>query len=117
MAVENKYANQTSFSLTTKATVHGTQYSRGMILCIGNGNGFPEFGQIDHILICGTEVAFIVHRLTSWYIEHFRAYEINQSTHCDVAIVTPQELVDFYPLTAYNVDGRRMVVPKRFLLG
>jgi len=115
-AVENKYPNLSSLSLATKATLLGTLYSKGMILPIRLSDGFPEFGRIHSILVVGTEVSFIVEQLSSWYFEHFRAYEIVGSTYCNVAIVNPQDLIDFYPLASYNVGGKIMVSAKRFLL-
>ena len=58
----------------------------------------------------------MVEKLSSWYVEHLRAYEIVESTYSDVAIVNPQDLNDFFPLANYRVGEKLMVLAKRFLL-
>lgn len=66
------------------------------------------------ILVNAEEVAFICKRLSSWYVEHFRSYELDD--HTCLSVLDPDVLTDYHPLAAYTVCGKLMVTPRKFIL-
>lgn len=56
---------------------------------------------------------FLVRKISAWYREHFRAFELSTSHVREVAVIAHEELVDDYPLAAYSVGGLHLVTLKR----
>ncbi len=79
--IQKKHPHLNSVSLSKTVHLHGTQYVASMILSAGQCSGLPEFHKIVTILANAEEVTFICKRLSSWYIEHFRSYELVEY-HC-----------------------------------
>ena len=116
ITIKRKYPNVQFVQLTDKASLYGTHYVTGMILVHGSTGGLPDFGEILHIVIIESKLNFILKPLNAWYNEHFRSFELHKSsTVVTVALVSHDELGDFYPLAAYRVNGKRMVTLKRYI--
>lgn len=82
----------------------------------GHCSGLPEFYKIVTIVVNPEKVAFVGKKLTSWYLEHFRSFELVESIYADMEILDPQALNDHHPLVAYTVGGKVLVTPKVCLL-
>lgn len=113
-AVLQKYPHRRDVSLTPDVHLNGTHYSKGMVLSSVEESGFPEFFRILSMLVNGNTVSFICRKLSSWYVEHYRCYEVSDT--CTTQILEPEDFSDHYPLISYNVQGKAMISLKRFLL-
>lgn len=98
---------------TSKVCIDGTDYDVGMFLSVGQEGGLPSYCRIEQVLLVNSSIVFICQEHTSYYIEHLRCYELSPQ---NLAIHTPSELNDKTPLCAYNIDGRLLLTPKRFIL-
>ncbi len=114
--IQTKYPHLDSVSLSNTIHLHGTQYVAGMILCAGQCSDLPEFHRIATILVNAEEVTFICKRLSSWYVKHFRSYELVEHTCTHHLVLDPDVLTDYHPLAAFTVGGKLMVTPRTFLL-
>lgn len=114
--IQKKYPHLDSVSLSKTIHLDGTQYATGMILSAGQCSGLPEFHKIATILIDSGKMAFICKTLSSWYIEHFRSYELVEHSYADFLVLDPDVLTDYLPLAAYTVGGTLMVTPRAFIL-
>lgn len=74
-----------------------------MILIYGSLGGLPEFCEILQMVILQDKLIFIVKRLSGWYIEHYRAYDLKTSPGKEVELLEPQDLHDSYPLADYKI--------------
>ncbi len=113
-AVSKKYPHKEVLSLASDVHLHGIHFSEGMILSSGQCSGLPDFFRILCVLVNANKVAFLCKRLSSWYIEHYRCYEFSETSA--IEILEPEDLNDPHPLTSYTVQGKNMIVLKRFLL-
>lgn len=98
---------------TSKITVDGTGYGVGMFVSVGQEGGLPQFCKIEQILLINNDVTFVCQEHKSFYNEHMRSYELspgNMTVHNILA------LNDSSPLSAYNVEGKLLLTPKRFIL-
>lgn len=112
-AVQKKYPAKQVLSFAPDVHLHGIHFSEGMILSSGQCSGLPEFFRILRVLVNANKVSFICKRLASWYIEHYRCYEVSETSA--IEILEPEDLNDHQPLTSYTVQGKSMIVLKRFL--
>lgn len=115
-AIEDKFANITTVSLASHASLHGTQYAEGMFLSVGHTSGMPDFAKLVKILIVSNTVSFITEPYIAWPIEHLRCYELEKRLAPELKVVEPQELNGHHPLNPYMRAGKLMVVPKTNLL-
>lgn len=115
-AIRLKYKDLKSVSLATSVTLHGTKYSEGMFVSVGNTSGLPDFGKILKVLIVGNKASFIIEPFLAWFLEHLRCYELTRKPSTDLLVAEPTELNDYFPLAPYMVQGRLLVSPKVFLL-
>lgn len=113
---KKKYPHLNSVSLSKTIHLYGTQYTEGMILSAWQLSGLPEFHKIVIILVNAEEVMFICKRLSSWYIEHFRSYELVEGHCAETVVLDPDVLTDYHPLSAYKVGGKLTVTTRTFLL-
>lgn len=96
--------------------VDGIKYHPGMILSIGSCSGLSEFSQIKKIVTANTEILFICHKMTAWYCERLRSYQLLCSDIPSTYVVKILELNDVLPLSAYRVQGELMVTLKRHVI-
>lgn len=92
------------------------QYLQSKILLfvsVGQEGGLPQFSKVENILIVNNNVSFLCNDHKSFYIEHLRSFELFPG---NVAVHSITELNDSLPLCAYNVSGKLLLSPKRFVL-
>lgn len=78
-AVKKKYPHKDVLSLASDVYLHGIHFSEGMILSSGQCSGLRDFFRIISVLVNANKVAFLCKRLSSWYIEHYRCYEVSET--------------------------------------
>jgi len=115
-AIERKYPDASTVSLSTDIHLHGVRYMAGMIISAGQCSGLPEFYKILNCVVAPNEVSFLCKKLSAWYLEHFRSFEIQESHFDDVYVLDLDMLNDFHPLAAYKVGTKVLVTPRVFLL-
>ena len=57
--------------------VDGIKYHPNMILSAGSCSGLPEFAQIEKIIAADAAILFVCHKMTAWYCEHLRSYQLH----------------------------------------
>ena len=114
--IKRKFRNVTAVSLAKTAFLHGTQYTQGMFLSTGSTSGLPDFAKIVNVLIVENTPCVVVEPYTAWSTEHMRCYEVCKNPSAKLLVVQPEELTDYFPLSAYMVQDRLLVSPKAFLL-
>ena len=112
--IQKKYPSQDSVSFAKDVHLFGTQSVKGMILSAGQCSGLPEFFKILNILVDLEKVYFVAAKLSSWFLEHYRSYQLIDSCFMDIEILDPEALNDYHPLAAYQ--GQLMVTRKVCLL-
>jgi hypothetical protein len=98
---------------TSNINIDGTNYDKEMFVSVGQEGALPQFNKIEQILLVNHHVVFLCQEHKSYYIEHLRSYELSAG---NLAVNTVSELNDKSPLCAYNIEGRLLLTPKRFIL-
>lgn len=98
--------------LAKSVAYNGLNYKCGMILIHGSLRGLPQFSEIIQMVILQDKLIIIVKKLSGWYMEHYRAYDLKTSPSKEVELVDPQELHDTYSLADYKIGGMRLVTLK-----
>lgn len=101
-AIKHRYPDLNVVCLTKNATYSGLNYRNGMILAHGSLAGQPEFVEIIQMIVVKDALLFIVKKLSTWYWEHYRAFELKQCPTKKVELVTTTDLADPYPLAEYS---------------
>lgn len=114
-ALRQKSPDMDNVCLAKSVAYNGLIYKCGMILIHGSLGGLPEFGEIIQMVILQDKLIFILKKLSGWYMEHYRAYDLKTSPSKEVELVEPQELHDTYPLADYKIRGMRLVTLKRYV--
>ncbi|XP_026114794.1 uncharacterized protein LOC113093153 isoform X1 [Carassius auratus] len=114
-AVKQKHPNVKEVSLTENVIYNGFNYRLGMILSYGSIEGIPAFTEIIQMVVLKNELAFVVRKLSSWYIEHFRAFQLETSPSKEIEVLEPSQLTDPYPLVDYTVGAMRLITLKRYI--
>lgn len=78
-ALRQKSSNMDTVCLAKSVTYNGLNYKCGMILIHSLLGGLPEFSEIIQMVILQDKIIFIVKKLSGWYIEHYRAYDLKTS--------------------------------------
>ena len=99
--------------LAKSVTCNGLNYRNGMMLAHGSLAGVPEFVEITQMIVVEDNLLFIVRKLSAWYWEHFRAYELKPCPTRKLELVDQNELSDPYPLADYTIRGMRLITLKR----
>lgn len=86
-----------------------------MILAHGSLAGLPEFVEIIQMIVVKDNLLFIVRKLSAWYWEHFRAYELKLRPTKELELVDQNQLADPYPLADYTIGGMRLITLKRYI--
>ena len=68
-----------SLSDVSSVCIDGIKCHPGMILSAGSCSGLPESPQIEKIVAANAEILFVCLKMTAWYSEHLRCYEL----HCN----------------------------------
>ncbi len=114
-ALRQKSPDMDNVCLAKSVTYNGLNYKCGMILIHGLLGGLPEFCEIIQMVILQDKLIFVVKKLSGWYMEHYRAYDLKTSPSKEVELVEPQELHDTHPLADYRIRGMRLVTLKRYV--
>lgn len=114
--IQKKYPHLNYVSLADSGHLHGTQYTKDMILPAGVCGGLPEFHKILTILIETEKVTLICKRLSSWYHEHFQSYELVEPRYAKIILLDPDMVADYHPLASYTVGGKLLVITRTFIL-
>lgn len=96
--------------------IDGIMYHPDMVLCFGSCSGLSEVAQIEKIVAANTEIMFICHKMTAWYSEHLRSYQLLCGDIPSTHVVKISGLNDVLPLSAYRVQGELMVTLKRYVI-
>lgn len=96
--------------------IDGIKYHPGMMLSSGSCSGLPEFVRIEKILADNAEILFVCLKMTAWYSEHLRSYELHYNDSTPVCVVRMSELNDVFPLSSYRVQGQLMVTLRRYVI-
>lgn len=105
-----------SVLVASSVCIDGIKYNIDMMLCIGSCSGLPEFGQISQIVAANTDILFVCKKMTAWYHEHFRSYQLCYTDGPSMCVVKLSDLNDVFPLSAYKVQEKLMVTLKRFII-
>lgn len=108
-AILAKFPNVDIVNMSCKIQLFGTEYAQNMIIMSGERFGQPELYKILSILVCSDKVSFLSKRLTVWYFEHYRSFEVEDSDYAELFVLDADELTHFFPLTAYYVGGKLWV--------
>ncbi len=111
--IKLRYPSASEVHLTNSVISKGVEFKNGMVVAQGSTSGLPDFCEILQICLVQERMCFIVKRMTSWYREHYRAFEIHATS--DITLLEVADLTDPYPLAAYSIESMRMVTLKRFL--
>lgn len=114
VSLHQKYPDLTVVNLAQNVSADGINFRSGMIIVHGFVGGLPDFAEIVQMCVLKDGLAFIVKKLSSWYREHYRSFELDPSPR-DVCVIELSQLVDRYPLCAYKVGTLRMVTLKRYI--
>ena len=114
-ALRQKSPDMDNVCLAKSVAYNGLIYKCGMILIHGSLGGLPEFAEIIQMVILQDKLIFIVKKLSGWYMEHYRAYDLKTSPSKEVELGEPQELHDTCPLADYKIRGMRLVTLKRYV--
>lgn len=113
--IEQKFPGTTEVHLMKCVSSKGVQFRNGMIVAHGSTSGLPDFGEILQICIVHEKLCFMLKRLSGWYREHFRAFELGACATRETVLIELGELADYYPLADYFVGHLRMVTLKRYI--
>lgn len=113
--IEQKFPGTTEVHLAKCVSSKGVNYRNGMIVAHGSTSGLPDFAEIIHICIVHKSLCFVLKRLSGWYREHFRSFELSACPAGETVLIELCELADYYPLADYFVGDLRMVTLKRHI--
>ena len=92
---------------------NGVVYHCNMYVVLDVVNDTPVFGQIEAIFVQNVKSVFLLKKCTSEYDSHLSAYQICVTD--EIAVCSIDQLLDYYPLSAYIVNLHRFVVLKNFV--
>lgn len=113
--LKGRASHQETVSFANCVFLHGTQYTKDMLISAGELSGLPEFYRILNIWVDTEKVLFVAGKFSSWYMEHYRSYQLD-SCYTELALLSPEDLNDYHPLTGYTVAGKLIVTPIMCLL-
>ncbi len=100
----------------TKVVINGMDYLPGLAIHIGHENAaIPLFGKIEMIVVHDSEVYFLTTEMETQYNADYHIYELIPSEPKSFLLVTPDDLVDYYPLALYPWKDHYAVTLKHFL--
>lgn len=79
-------------------------------------SGLSEFAQIEKIVAANTAIMFICQKMTVWYCERLRSYQLICGDIPSTHVIKISELNDVLPLSAYRVQGEFTVTLKRYVI-
>lgn len=113
--IEKNFPGTTEVHLSNCVSSKGLHFRNGMIVAHSSTSGLPDFGEILQICAVQERLYFMVRRLSGWYREHFRAFELSVHPTRETVLIELGELADDYPLADYFVGPLRLVTLKRYI--
>lgn len=113
--VQTKFPHLHTMSLSKDICLHGTQYAKDMVISAGYCSGQPEFFKIESIMLCFAKVSFISKRLSAWYIEHLRSYELVANNYADMIVLDTDYLNDYHTSIAYSFGEKVFMTQRSYL--
>ncbi|KAK0151230.1 hypothetical protein N1851_007633 [Merluccius polli] len=107
--IKQRFPGTREVHLTRSVSTKGVSFKKYMIIAHGSTSGLPDFGQIVHIFVIQERLFFMVKRLSGWYSEHHRAFELMACPTKDIDLIELSDLADECPLADYFVGSLRMV--------
>jgi len=101
------------FHLCRFVVISGITYYKSMYVVVSCINDDIVFGHIQGIYVQDMTPRFVLHICNSTYSSHFGAYAVEPIQRR--AVLTKDSFMDYYPLTAYLIDGTKYVVLKNFV--
>lgn len=98
---------------TSRVNVDGTDYDVGMFVSVVQEGELSQFSKIEQILLVNNKVVFLCREHKSFCIVHLPTYELLSG---NLTVHTLSQLKDALPLSAYNIQGRLIITPKRYIL-
>jgi len=93
--------------------IDGITYYKNMFVVVTCQNDTPVFGRIQNILLQELVPRFVLHLFHSCFCSHLGAFSLEFTSKR--IVLTHDKFFDYYPLTAYNVDGTKYVSMKNFV--
>lgn len=76
--VKCRFPAVTAVHVTNNVYSLGTNYAVGM-LCCGSTAGLPDFSEVLQIMVICNKLLFFVRQQNTWYNEHLRSYELENT--------------------------------------
>lgn len=112
-ALKCRFPGVTRVHIANSVNCSGTTYAVGMVVCHGSTAGLPDFGEVLQIMIIHNKPLFVIRLKISWYNEHLRSYELENTSNKKVT--EQKDLPDFYPLAAYRLAGKHLITLKNHI--
>ena len=97
------------------AKLNGIAYYCGMYVVLDVPCDTPLFGRIEVIYTQGTKCYFLLVKSNSHYVIHISAYSVEVNATRNITACQPEDLFDYYPLSAYDMNERKYIVLQNFL--
>ena len=114
LPIQQMYPNVAEVNMAKSADCKGINYRKGMIVICGFIDGLPEFSEIMRICVLHDTLHFIVRKLSAWFREHYRAFELQPCPTGRMSLIRNDDLAEKYPLHDYFVGPLRLVTYKRY---
>lgn len=106
-SLQSKELQVDSATVSNKLKVYGTQYSAGLFVACKCTDSVLQFGCILLTLLCNNDAFLVVKLHNATLLEELGVYLLQPSNDIDCLKVS--ELCDYYPLSAYPVQGRLLL--------
>lgn len=101
--------------VSTEIQYKGTSYKKGEFLILNNDESIT-FGELLIILIKdNTAVYFVMNAHKSDHLPKYHLYSVTQQS-TGIQCANINDLLEFYPLSSYIVDGHRVIPLKHSVL-
>ena len=105
--------NFESVDILSTCTLKGTLYRKDMYVPYRTRGGLPEFAKIMEICMLQGNVHFIILPKCSYFLEHLHSFILTEERIPQV--ITPDQLLDYYPLSGYSTGNGVVIVPKHHI--
>jgi hypothetical protein len=95
---------------------HGTVYKKALCIPINKTDSEIILGEILLVVVKNhDEVYFVVRKMVCTYVGHLHVYQSESTKNESIMCVAANDLIDYYPLNGYLVDGNMYFVLKHYL--
>lgn len=116
-AVSDFGLSENNIGLSTEIPYKGTSYKKGDFLVSKKmtHDEFMEFGELVILIQNNAAVYFVLDMYTSDYHNEYHLYSVTKQ-NTQLLCLNIKDLVDFYRLTSYVIDGHQVIPLKRSVL-